>query len=47
LAYEILVKKGSWFSYKENKLGQGIDAVRTLLEDNPELLEEIKKECNL
>jgi recombination protein RecA len=39
----ILQKSGSWFSYDSNKLGQGRDAVKTLLEDNPELLEEIDK----
>jgi recombination protein RecA len=40
----IVAKAGSWFSYKDNKLGQGRDAVKKLLEDNPELLEEIQKE---
>ena len=38
----IIQKSGSWFSYKENKLGQGRDAVKTLLLDNPELLEELE-----
>ncbi len=39
-----LVKKsGSWFAYGETKLGQGRDAVKALLEDNPELLEELEK----
>ncbi len=39
---DIIKKAGSWFSYGENKLGQGRDAVKTLLEDNPELMEEIE-----
>ena len=38
----IIQKSGSWFSYKENKLGQGRDAVKSLLLDNPELLEELE-----
>jgi len=38
-----LVKKsGSWFSYEDTKLGQGRDAVKQLLKDNPELAEEIE-----
>ena len=39
----IIQKSGSWFSYKGNKLGQGRDAVKTLLGDNPELTEELEK----
>ncbi len=39
----ILEKSGSWFSYKGNKLGQGRDTVKVLLEDNPELSEELEK----
>ncbi|MDG1766870.1 MAG: recombinase RecA [Flavobacteriales bacterium] len=38
----IVKKSGSWFSYGETKLGQGRDAVKQLLEDNPELLEELE-----
>lgn len=38
----VVKKSGSWFSYNETKLGQGRDAVRQLLEDNPELMEEIE-----
>lgn len=38
----IIKKSGSWFSYKDNKLGQGRDMVRQLLEDNPELCEELE-----
>jgi recombination protein RecA len=39
---EIVKKSGSWFSYEGNKLGQGRDAVKGLLEDNPELAEQIE-----
>lgn len=38
----IVQKSGSWFSYNGDKLGQGRDAVRDLLRDNPELMEEIE-----
>jgi recombination protein RecA len=40
--HNIIKKSGSWFSYDETKLGQGRDAVKTLLLDNPELAEEIE-----
>ena len=40
--YEIVQKSGSWFSYNGNKLGQGREAVKTLLADNAELLNEIE-----
>jgi recombination protein RecA len=39
--YEIIKKSGSWFSYGDTKLGQGRDAVKNLLLDNPELFEEL------
>ena len=39
----IVKKSGSWFSYGETKLGQGRDAVKNLLLDNPDLVEEIEK----
>lgn len=39
----ILKKSGSWFSYGETRLGQGRDAVKNLLRDNPELSEEIEE----
>ena len=39
---EIINKSGSWFSYEGTKLGQGRDAVKTLLTDNPELMEKIE-----
>jgi len=38
----IVQKSGSWFSYNSNKLGQGRDAVKRLLHDNPELASEIE-----
>lgn len=38
----IVNKSGSWFSYGETKLGQGRDSVKQLLEDNPELANEIE-----
>jgi recombination protein RecA len=40
--YNIIKKAGSWFSYGDTKLGQGRDAVKSLLTDNPELAEEIE-----
>ena len=40
--YNIIKKSGSWFSYGETKLGQGRDAVKKLLQDNPELSEELE-----
>ena len=40
--YEIIKKSGSWFSYGDTKIGQGRDAVKSLLNDNPELMEELE-----
>ena len=40
--YGIIQKSGSWFSYDNSKLGQGRDATKALLKDNPELCEEIE-----
>ena len=40
--YEIVKKSGSWFSYEDTKLGQGRDAVKILLKDNPDLMEELE-----
>lgn len=40
--YDIIKKSGSWFSYGDTKLGQGRDAVKQLIEDNPELMEELE-----
>ncbi|MES2380224.1 MAG: recombinase RecA [Bacteroidota bacterium] len=42
--FEIIKKAGSWFSYNETKLGQGRDAVKQILTDNPELTAEIEKQ---
>ncbi|MCH7513094.1 MAG: recombinase RecA [Bacteroidetes bacterium] len=39
---DVINKSGSWFSYKGNKLGQGREAVKLLLMDNPELMEELE-----
>ena len=39
---DIIQKSGSWYSYDESKLGQGKQAVIDILQDNPELLEEIE-----
>lgn len=39
--YKIITKSGSWFSYGDNKLAQGRDAVKALLRDNPELCDEL------
>lgn len=41
--FEIVKKSGSWFSYKDSKLGQGRDTVKELLADNPELIDEIEQ----
>lgn len=41
--FEIVKKSGSWFSYGETKLGQGRDAVKTLIKDNPELADELEE----
>ncbi len=45
--YDIVKKSGSWFSYGDTKLGQGRDAVKELLKDNPELLEELSEKIKV
>ena len=40
--YNIIKKSGSWFSYNDTKLGQGADAVKEMLKDNPELCDELE-----
>jgi len=40
--FDIIKKSGSWFSYGDTKLGQGRDAVKQILKDNPELYDELK-----
>ncbi len=39
---DIIKKSGSWFSYGETRLGQGRDAVKVIIKDNPELMEELE-----
>jgi recombination protein RecA len=41
--FEIIKKAGSWFSYGDTKLGQGRDAVKLLIKDNPELADELEQ----
>ena len=40
--FNVLKKAGSWFSYGDTKIGQGRDAVKNMLTDNPEMCEEIE-----
>ena len=42
VTYNIIEKSGSWFSYDDNKIGQGKENVKKLLQDNPNMYEEIK-----
>lgn len=39
---DVLDKKGAWYKYEGNNIAQGRDAVKTLLKDNPEILEKIE-----
>ena len=41
--HEIVKKSGSWFSYEDTKLGQGRDAVKALIKDNPDLMDELEE----
>ena len=41
--HEVVKKSGSWFSYDDTKLGQGRDAVKNMIKDNPELMEELEE----
>lgn len=41
--HEIIKKSGSWFSYEDTKLGQGRDAVKAIIKDNPELQDELEQ----
>ena len=41
--YEIIKKSGSWFSYQDTKLGQGRDAVKAIIKDNPDLMDELEE----
>jgi recombination protein RecA len=42
IQFDIIKKSGSWYSYGDSKLGQGRDAVKALLTDNPELCDELE-----
>lgn len=42
--FDIIQKSGAWYSYKSDKIGQGRDNIRIVLEDNPKLLEEITQQ---
>ena len=39
----VIKKSGSWYSYQETKLGQGREAAKNSIKDNPELAEELEK----
>ena len=45
--FEIIKKSGSWFSYDDTKLGQGRDAVKAIIKDNPELFEELEQKIKV
>jgi recombination protein RecA len=40
--FNIIQKSGSWFSYDSTKLGQGRDAVKQMIKDNPDLMDELE-----
>jgi recombination protein RecA len=46
VAAGVIKKSGSWFSYGDTKLGQGREAVKRIIADNPELAEEIKQKLS-
>ena len=46
VAAEVIEKKGSFFSYGETKLGQGRDNVKAVLQDNPDLCDELETKIN-
>ena len=45
--FEVVKKSGSWFSYGDTKLGQGRDAVKSLIKDNPELADELEQKIKV
>ncbi len=45
--FEIIKKSGSWFSYGDTKIGQGREAVKQVLTDNPELMNEIEEKIRV
>jgi len=44
---EIVKKSGSWFSYQDSKLGQGRDAVKNMLKDNPDLMDDLEEQIKV
>jgi len=47
LKYNIIQKSGSWYSYKEDKIGQGRENVKTFLEENTDIQEEVETQLRL
>jgi len=45
--FDIIKKSGSWFSYDETKLGQGRDAVKQMISDNPDLMDELEEKIKV
>jgi len=45
--HEVIKKSGSWFSYQDTKLGQGRDAVKSIIKDNPELMDELEEKIKV
>ena len=45
--FDIVKKSGSWFSYDETKLGQGRDAVKQMINDNPDLMDELEEKIKV
>ena len=45
--FNIIKKSGSWFSYDETKLGQGRDAVKQMINDNPDLMDELEEKIKV
>ena len=41
--YDVITKSGSWFSYNGTKIAQGRDAAKRVIQDNPELAEELEE----
>jgi recombination protein RecA len=42
--YDLVQKAGAWFSYKDEKIGQGREAAKQFLSDNPKVMQELEKE---
>jgi len=45
--FDIIKKSGSWFSYEDTKLGQGRDAVKQMISDNPDLMDELEEKIKV